>query len=211
VIFFRRWFFLLVFIGTAFSSDKNLTIAVFDLEHDKSVSSSEAQSIRERIQFELHSTGAFAILERSQMELILQEQGFQQSGACDNAKCQVEMGKMLGVDRLVIGSVRKIGALTSMNIQMVSVQTGQVEKSSIYDSKETLDVILQEGSRKVAFDLSGMKGSPEIKSKKSKKWLAWTGGILAVAGAGTTLAILLTQSDESNSPEVIVRGNPEEK
>src|ERR1035437_10981977 len=59
---------------------------------------------------ELINTGAFRVMERTQMEGILKEQGFQQSGDCDGQECAVEVGKLLSVDQMVLGTIAKVGS-----------------------------------------------------------------------------------------------------
>jgi len=51
------------------------------------------------------------VMERSEMALVLQEQSFQQSGVCDQSSCALEIGKILSVDRMVVGSVGQSVAL----------------------------------------------------------------------------------------------------
>ena len=54
---------------------------------------------------ELINTGKFRVMERSQMDGILQEQGLEQSGACDGSECAVEVGKLLSADQMKIGGL----------------------------------------------------------------------------------------------------------
>jgi len=78
---------------------------------------------------ELLKTGSVRVMERSQMENILKEQGFQQSGACDGSECAVQVGKLLSVAKIVVGTFGKIGDSYSLSIRLVDVQTGEVLRS----------------------------------------------------------------------------------
>jgi len=78
---------------------------------------------------ELLATNRVRVLERSQVDQILKEQGFQQSGACDAGECAVEIGKLLTVEKMVVGSVGRLGAVQSLSLRMVDVGTGEVTKS----------------------------------------------------------------------------------
>ena len=50
------------------------------------------------------TTRIFDIVERSRLEQVMREQQFQQTGAVDNAQV-VNLGKILGVDAIITGSV----------------------------------------------------------------------------------------------------------
>jgi hypothetical protein len=90
---------------------------------------------------EILRTGAFRVMERSQMDRILKEQGFQQSGACDGAECAVEMGKLLAIDRMVVGSVGKLGSSWTVSARLVDVATGEVLGSSMRMKQGDIEVV----------------------------------------------------------------------
>ena len=93
-----------------FSQQTKLNIAVNDLRGE-GIDKSSANIISERIRSELINTGVFRVMERAEMQTILKEQGFQQSGACIDQQCLVQVGQLLGVDRIVAGSVGMIGSI----------------------------------------------------------------------------------------------------
>lgn len=95
----------------------------------RSVDSDALEGIASALGSDLLNTGKFRVMERSQMESILKEQGFQQSGACDGSECAVEVGKLLAVDHMVVGTVAKVGELYVVTTRLVSVQTGEVVRS----------------------------------------------------------------------------------
>jgi len=102
----------------------------------------------------LLNTGKFRVMERSQMDAILKEQGFQQSGACDGSECAVEVGKLLSVDHMVVGTVGKVGGTYVVTTRLVSVQTGEVLKSVTKTSKAEVDAIVTNLLPQLALDLS---------------------------------------------------------
>jgi curli biogenesis system outer membrane secretion channel CsgG len=59
------------------------------------VSDGEAISLTDALRSELGKTGKYQVMERTQMDDILKEQGFQQSGACNNETCALEIGKLM--------------------------------------------------------------------------------------------------------------------
>src|SRR3989442_12673751 len=57
---------------------------------------------------DLVRNGAYSVIERKQLDRILQEQNFQQSGRADPASA-VKLARLLGVDAIVIGSITQFG------------------------------------------------------------------------------------------------------
>ena len=106
---------------------------------------------------ELMNTGKFRVMERSQMESILKEQGFAQSGACDGSECAIEMGKLLSVDQMVLGSIAKVGDIYTMTARLVSVQTGEILKSATRNSKADIGAILTDILPQLALALADVK------------------------------------------------------
>lgn len=100
--------------------------AVIGLKNAEGVSSGEAEIIADRLRIELFNTGGANMMERDQMQDILSEQGFQASGACTDEACMIEMGQLLGVERLVSGSIGKLGSMFLLNFRAIDVQTAKI-------------------------------------------------------------------------------------
>ncbi len=96
------------------------------LRNGSGITKGEAELITDRLAVELFNTGKVVVMERGQMEEVLKEQGFQQSGACTEEECLVEMGQMLGVQSLVSGSIGKLGSMYMVNVRMISVKTAEI-------------------------------------------------------------------------------------
>ncbi len=156
----------------------------------KGVTAEEASLISDALASRLQQSGKYSVMERSQMNQILSEQAFQNSGACDNSGCAVEMGKLLSVDRILVGSVGKIGNAWALNLRLVKVQTGEVLQSASGKQKGQLADAQESLVKDIVAELTG---------QKSNAWKWWTAGGVAVAG-GVTAAILLTQKKEEAPP-----------
>ena len=146
--------------------DAQTPIAVIDFE-GKGVSQTEASALTDRLRTELLNSRNFVVIERGMMEEILSEQGFQQSG-CTTNECIVEVGKLVGVNRIIGGSVSKVGSLYSVSAKIVSVESGEIFTSITYDHNGEIEELLSEGMKMVAMQLSGNK---IVKEKKSTKRL----------------------------------------
>jgi len=116
-------------LGAASPAPKKLPyIAVMDLRAP-GVEAGAAEAITSHLASELVRSGAFRVMERSQMDKILAEQGFQKSGACEKSECEVELGKLLSVDRIVVGDLGRVGTRYTLSARMIHVQTGEIQIS----------------------------------------------------------------------------------
>lgn len=131
---------------------KVVNIAVSDLV-GKGVTQPEADLITEQVRASLLGTGSFKVMERSMMDQIMKEQGFQQSGSCDNSECMVSVGRILGVQNLVVGSVGQVGHIFMINVKLVDVGTGEVLNSMTETCECTIEQLLKATPGKVAASL----------------------------------------------------------
>lgn len=109
-------------IQSVYAADIKPTVAVMDFE---SVGSEEhlGKAVAEIMRTELINTGQFLVLERSQLDRALSEQKLQKSGLIDD-KSVVELGKLLGANFIIIGSVVKMGTAYTINSRMIDMKTG---------------------------------------------------------------------------------------
>ena len=130
-------------------------IAVLDLSAE-GISGSEARTLTDRLRTELFNTGQYTVIEREMMDDILNEQGLQQSG-CTSTECIVEVGRLIGVEQVIGGSIGKVGNVYSISAQTISVETGQIIRVATYDHMGELGDLLRFGMKNVALVLSGEK------------------------------------------------------
>lgn len=179
-------------------------VAVLPFTGSSSLSASDLSSITGRFEAELMGTGAFRVLERRNVDAILREQGFQQSGACNTSDCQVEVGQLLGVERIVTGEITRLERLWSLNLRMVDVGSGAVVASHVLDIKGGLETVLRGGCPEMADILAGRKQPTSSRTvlaeERSNTWAWILGGAVVVAG-GATAAVLLLQADETDNQE----------
>ena len=136
------------------------TIAVLTIESKGGVSPSEAATLTDRLGSMLVNTNVFTVVDRSKMEEILQEQGFQQTG-CTSTECAVEVGKLLNVQKMVSGSIGKIGRTYTIDLALIDVETSQIENSFIRDYQGEIDGLLKVMESIAHQIASGGKETPE--------------------------------------------------
>lgn len=84
----------------------------------------------------------YSIVERSQLDKIMQEAKFNNSDAVDESQA-TELGRLAGADRVVLSVISKMGNRSLVSIKMINVETASVEKqqSKLVDTESLLDVI----------------------------------------------------------------------
>lgn len=131
---------------------KRRHVAVMDLAA-QGVDKASAMVLTEALGDEILRIRKVLLMERSQMQAILGEQGFQQSGACDVSECAVQIGKILGIDLMVVGTIGKIGATHTISVRAVDVSTSEVVASTRRSVKGEIDALLTESIHEVAAEL----------------------------------------------------------
>lgn len=120
---------------------KLLNVAVMDMTA-QNMSAGDAAVITDLLRSELVKTRKFNVLERGNMEKILAEQAFQQTG-CTSDDCAVKLGKMLNCQRMVSGSLGKLAAEYYLNVRVVDIETGRVLWSDSAGAKAVRDLTKQ--------------------------------------------------------------------
>ena len=140
----------------SFAQEQKLfTIAVLDLEAN-GVSIVEAKGLSEKIRTRITwlinnevyknnpGTDLYSVVERSQMDKVFEQFEIQNTG-CTDISCAIEFGKMLNVERIIIGSVNLIGQTYNITIRMIGVESSQTLSVSEIDYQGSIDGLL--GSR----------------------------------------------------------------
>lgn len=143
-IFYRLFCSLIVFAAliplNAQVTEGKQTVAVLEFE-GRGISQLESKTLTDRLMSEMVNTDAVIMVERNQMEEILNEQGFQQSG-CTSSECAAEVGALLGVQNMVSGSFGKLGNSYTIDAKMFSVETGATIRTVSKTYKGAVDNLL---------------------------------------------------------------------
>jgi hypothetical protein len=130
----------LVLFPTEASSQSKESYAVMDLE-GRGISALEAATLTDRMRSEMVKTGAVTVVERGQMQSILAEQDFQMTG-CTSDECAVEIGQMLGITKMIAGSIGKIGSTFTVDLRTINIGTGAIENTMTRDYKGEIDGLI---------------------------------------------------------------------
>ena len=140
-----------------------LTISVMDLNVTSGLSPQEVSMLTDKLLNEFVNTKFYKVVERSKRDEILKEQGFQQSGACDQGACLVEAGQLLGVQKMVGGTIGKLGLMYVVELRIMDVKTGEIDQA--FSRKYSGDVSnLLDAMREAAVVFSGGTAAPATSS-----------------------------------------------
>lgn len=163
----KKYPFLLVAIlflfGAFFPSEtycrEKITVAVLDFEA-KNMNQESADAVTDILRTELFNTGRFKVVEREKIRRLIDEQSFQMSGMTDSDQA-AEIGRLLNVEKIMVGTVTRLGNANLINIRMVDVQSGLVvlaEKVECRGGEEKLLEAIVELAINISFKI-GLEGS----------------------------------------------------
>lgn len=107
----------------------------------KGVSEQDVSVIADLLSSSLANTGSFQVFERNQIDAVLKEIEFSQSSISD-AGSQIEVGKLLAADYVVVGSVASVGTKIIVDAKLVAVATGQTMVSASEIQSSIDDIIM---------------------------------------------------------------------
>jgi TolB-like protein len=143
------------------------SIAILTLKSANEVTPGETELLTDRLAIEIFNTGKFQVMERNQIEQIMKEQGFQQSGSCTDEGCVVQLGKMLGVQQLVSGSLGKLGRLYMINLRCIDVKTAKIIQVVSEDIKGDIEDVVQDLPT-IAAKLAGLEAPARHESVRQE-------------------------------------------
>jgi TolB-like protein len=132
----------ILILGTAQLFAQSETIAILPFDFAGAVDSTTASAVTEFVQNAFSKQATYKVLERKQIQKVLKEQSFQSTGVTETA---VEAGKLLAVNKVVVGSINKLGEKYTLVMNLVDVKTGEVlksEKKSAQIPIEDIDNVL---------------------------------------------------------------------
>ncbi len=178
--------FLLLSCHLAFAQ---LTLAIGDFKNDSEVFYLDAweRSIPEFLKSELNQAVELTIVERQQLESVLNEQALSMTGLMDSTAAQT-IGKMVGAQYIIGGKINQSGKWIRIDARIVQVATGEVKSVSV---RSRDDQHVQEMVSLLANNIRNkLTGKPEYRSRVvlGQDHTLYFLGATVVLGAGTVLA-----------------------
>ncbi len=107
--------------------EEKLNVAILDMRA-MGVPEHFATLLTEKLRSELFNTGKYNVMNREDMKKVLNEKEFQQSELCDTPDCISQLGNMLGVPKLITGSIGKLGSTYQLTIKLIDTESSKNDK-----------------------------------------------------------------------------------
>lgn len=159
----KHLFFVLVLMAlslTATAQNKKMKIAVMDFKAGVGVNVNEVEGLSDMLINTMYESGKFSIVERSQINQVLDEQKFQASELTNEQLAQV--GRILGVESVLIGTVNYLSGEYNVDVRAVDVESGEVVTTAgaAKSAGSTYRAMMEKIGRQLAANL--MNEEPEV-------------------------------------------------
>jgi len=124
--------------------EKKTEVAFFNLEANV-ISAGVANIISDAILVDLGKIPQISVISSKEIDTMLGYEQKKQLAGCTDTGCMVAIGGALGVDKILNGSVGKIGSSYTFNLKLLDIQNAKIEK--MYDKR------LKGGSEEDILDL----------------------------------------------------------
>ncbi len=104
------------------------TVAVIGID-SKTIKTTDSQSFSYLVRLELEKTGVYTVTDPYEVEEIVRKNNLDVSH-CFAKSCLVETGKVLGVNKMLSGSIELLGNKLVITLRLIDVATGTVEKAN---------------------------------------------------------------------------------
>ena len=122
--------------------NEKIKIAILQIENRTSTSV-DTQALTDSLQIEIVKKKYYLVVERNQLNKILEEQKLSLSGLTETEQV-TKIGQLLGAQKIWIGSLSKFGEKYVLSMKSVDVQSGVIDFADqvyAYDSESILDTI----------------------------------------------------------------------
>lgn len=201
ILFIAICLFLLPTYLLAEEVEEKLRLAILDLSA-KDVSAMTSSKVSELLRTTMFNTGLFTVIERNEMETILKEQKFTLTG-CTDEKCGIRIGRLLSANKILVGTVMKLGNKIIINARIVDVEKGKLdfaEKTSC-TKEEELDTACDDFANKISARILGRPYQPTAVAEPSVPTQTRTSGSVIIAKDGAEMVLIPEGEFLMGSPE----------
>ena len=136
------YLFIIAFYNNTYAGQQGkTTISVYGLK-SIGISQSLASSLQEHLESNLLKYEQYDVMSRNNIDVILKESRFQQTGMCSEEECLVEAGNILGVEKIITGTISMVGSTYNVVLKMIDVGTAKLESSVNQKHSGNIDTLL---------------------------------------------------------------------
>ncbi len=103
------------------------TVAVFSFEQE-GLQQEDYEMFMELLKSELQNTKALIMVDQNQIDEVILEKNYQ-NRECKSQDCGIEIGKLIGIKNIIVGSLNQVADTCKIQAQLVNVIEGETEKS----------------------------------------------------------------------------------
>jgi len=134
------YFTLLILILTLFFNTSSIatiiesqpTAAVLSFRVD-GLSESAGEALANVVRSVIIDNGRVTLIDRDRTDAVLTEHGLIMAGGCYDVSCLIEAGKVLGAERVITGSVNRLGRKYMVELRSAHVGSGRIEALETMD------------------------------------------------------------------------------
>lgn len=123
-------------------------IAVLNFKAE-GITESEAAIISDRLRSGFVNLGVFRVLDRGEIESVLNEQVFQQQGLTESERV-LKIGHLLNAEFIITGRIRLVKGTFYINTRMINAQTAEIVRSEDIYFRGNINDLLSENLDSVA-------------------------------------------------------------
>ena len=118
-------------------------IAVLNLTMERGLDEGLVKLLNELLMTEFQRSGKYEVIGGSDIEGMLVLEQKKQMMNCTDASCLAEIGGALGVEKLVIGSIGKVGSLYLVNVKIIDIRNANVDARVSYQVEGIEDKLVR--------------------------------------------------------------------
>ena len=140
-------------------SDEKPTIVVYDLiVKGNAITNEQADVLSNRVRSTISKTGKYLLVSPKEIQKFvgeyLRQKEFSEDAMCDEDSCMVEVAGALGAEKVISGTIAKIGNTYTLDINMKDMLTKRISKSATKDCKnceiDDLIKVVENAAKQVA-------------------------------------------------------------
>jgi len=211
---------VMIFSFSVFASEKapekKVKISVMELKAENGIDKGVVTLLYELILTEFQEYSNLSVISKTDISSMVQYETEKELAGCDETSCMAEIGGALGVDKVVIGHVGKLGSSYVVTLKLMNIKKATVENrvsKTIPADEDKLIPVIKFLANKLLVKYSKFKkkavsdeamfyadDSSKLKSKSKSKLYTWLslGTGVALLGSGAVYHFLAINSYEDD-------------
>ena len=139
-----------ILLAAGMMAQNKPTIAVLNIDSKGTIN--DAQEMGYLVRLEMEKTGVYNVMDKYEVNDVLSKNNLDITN-CYSKTCLTDAGKLLNVDKMLGGSVERLGEKIVISLRLIDVKSGNIEKT---EATEYLN--LPEVQKMVAISVKKMVG-----------------------------------------------------